>query len=77
MIILFLISISNYQKCTVIHMKNYISFGYDSYDLYLTDQLNSNCFQSNNSKFYLNDLIINWGNDNFITKETEVYQIQF
>ena len=80
----FLFSITNNQKYTKknknnsIHCReNYIAFGYDSYDLYFSNQLNSGNLQSNNSTSYLNDLSINGGNSKFITKEIEVYQVQF
>ena len=80
----FLFSITNNQKYTKknqnnsIHCReNYIAFGYDSYDLYFSNQLNSGNLQSNNSTSYLNDLSINGGNSEFITKEIEVYQVQF
>ncbi len=80
----FLFSITNNQKYTKknqndsIHCrKNWIAFGRDNYDLYFDNHLNSGGLQSNNYTSYLNDLNLNGGNGEFITKEIEVYQVQF
>ena len=80
----FLFLIKNIKKYTKknqynsIHCyKNYIAFGYDNYDLYFDSHLNSGNLQSNNYTSYLNDLNLNGGNREFITKEIEVYQVQF
>ncbi len=80
----FLFSITNNQKYTKknqndsIHCrKNWIAFGRDNYDLYFDNHLNSGGLQSNNNTSYLNDLNLNGGNGEFITKEIEVYQVQF
>ena len=80
----FLFSITNNKKYTKknqynsIHCRqNWIAFGYDSYDLYFESHLYSGGLQSKKDTSYLNDLNLNGGNDKFITKEIEVYQVQF